>query len=526
MPVGGILVLSKQSSLVISPWFNKIRCFLYAGLTYLLVACNLLGADLPTTGTSQATQSTQPQLTRLPPSHTPATPESTATSQQTINLSDADLRGTIIHFWHTWNGEGGQVIKQLVDEFNLTNRWRIVVVPLAFDSFDQLYAQIDSAQVHGNPPDLVTAYLHQAQSWDASITLVDLQPYLNDPAWGMSAEEQADFYPVFWQQDLLEGKRLGIPAQRSGQLLYYNRSWAEELGYLSPPGTTSTFAKQACASVAALREEEDPANDREGGWIISGGDHPNYSATLAWIASFGGKIYEASIGASAQRSPYRFDTTPVEKAFTFLRGLYDDDCARFAAGPDPESEFANRLALFATGSLLGIPAQVAAFNQAGSHDQWTVIPFPTSGSNPAISVYGPSFQILTTSPKEQLAAWILIRWLTSPENQARLVQVTGAFPLRQSMLALLESFQRLNPQWAAAVELLPYAVPEPTTQSWETVRWALSDASTQLFRYYFTIDQVPNLLALLDHTATELHLGPDLDEVFATPQPATRTATP
>jgi hypothetical protein len=98
--------------------------------------------------------------------------------------------------------------------------------------------------------------------------------------------------------------------------------------------------------------------------------------------------------------------------------------------------------------------------------------------------------------------------------------------LRRSVLDHLATYQRLNPQWAAAVELLSSAQSEPASQSWDTVRWALSDASTQLFRSYFSIDQIPNLLTLLDRTAAELHLGPDLDEVFATPEPATLTPTP
>jgi hypothetical protein len=53
--------------------------------------------------------------------------------------------------------------------------------------------------------------------------------------------------------------------------------------------------------------------------------------------------------------------------------------------------------------------------------------------------------------------------------------------------------------------MLPSARSEPPFPSWGTVRWAVSDAATQLFRYYFTARQVPELLKLLDQTAAELH---------------------
>lgn len=492
----------------------------------LLAACSSGSTSIPATGTSIAGQASLTPGTALPVSRTPTQPTHTPTPQETLDLTDEDLRGTVIHFYHAWSGESGKVIRQLVDEFNLSNRWGIVVVPVMHSSYDELNEELDISLAQRNPPDLVATFLHQALSWNLVGGLVELDRYVNDPNWGMSSDEQADFYPVFWEQDILAEKRLGIPAQRSGQMLYYNRSWAEELGFDSQPSNTEAFAEQACASLEAVRADEDPANDNLGGWIIADGDRPDYSAMLTWIESFGGKIFQTSANPSSARSPYRFDTSQVEDAFTYMRGLYDDGCARFAAESYPEAEFAARGGLFSTGSIMGIPSQEAAFTQAGSQDEWTVIPVPAADAQPAISVYGPSFLLLPSSPEQQLAAWVFTKWLLSPENQARLVQETSAFPLRRSVLEHLSTFQRLNPQWTAAVDLLTSARSEPVLQSWDTVRWALSDASTQLFRSYFTIDQVPNLLSLLDRTAAELHTGPDLDEVFATPEPATLTPTP
>jgi ABC-type glycerol-3-phosphate transport system substrate-binding protein len=110
-----------------------------------------------------------------------------------------------------------------------------------------------------------------------------------------------------------------------------------------------------------------------------------------------------------------------------------------------------------------------------------------------------------------LASWLLIKWLTSPENQADLSQVTGFFPVRRSSLEHLDILPRTYPQWAEAVDLLSLARSEPSYASWRTVRWAVSDAATQLYRYYFTIDQVPSLARLLDRTANDLH-NPDEDQ--------------
>jgi ABC-type glycerol-3-phosphate transport system substrate-binding protein len=185
--------------------------------------------------------------------------------------------------------------------------------------------------------------------------------------------------------------------------------------------------------------------------------------------------------------------------------MYDDGCSWLSDSQLPESEFANRQGLFASGSVAGIPHQEAAFVNAESSDEWTVIPFPSSHGEAVIDVYGPSFQILNKDEAKQLASWLLIKWLTEPENQASLSQVTGFYPVRQSSLENIDLLPRTYPQWAEAVDMLSIAKSEPSFPSWRIVRWAVSDAATQLYRYYFNIDQVPSLVRLLDRTANDLH---------------------
>jgi multiple sugar transport system substrate-binding protein/sn-glycerol 3-phosphate transport system substrate-binding protein len=324
--------------------------------------------------------------------------------------------------------------------------------------------------------------------------IVDLNEYVNDPTWGLTAEEQADFYPVFWEQDVLGGKRLGIPAERSAQVLYYNQTWAEELGFDEPPTTPEEFNRQACAASEANRQDDLPDNDLTGGWMVT----TEYAAMTGWMYAFGGEITPPG------GSGYRFDTPEIEETFQFLRSLFDQGCAWIPESDPPETEFADRSGLFTAGSVAGIPHQSQVFERAENRDEWTVLPFPSPQEKPAISVYGPSFEILKSQPERQLAAWVLLKWLTLPENQAQLVQASGSFPVRRSTQEHLDSYAGRYPQWAAAQALIQYAHPEPAFQSWSTVRWAVSDASTQLFRYYFTIDQVSSLIKLLDETAKEL----------------------
>jgi ABC-type glycerol-3-phosphate transport system substrate-binding protein len=467
-----------------------------------------------------------PDSTGLPGTATEvvAVPSETPEPARRIDLEPEDLRGTIIRFWYPWSGEPGEAIRSLVDEFNIKNEWGIKVVPVAQNGLDGIDSRLAAARQSEESPDLVVGYLHQLLAWDQAQPLVDLQAYLEDPFWGYSPEEQADFTSAFWGQDIEAGRRLGVPVQRSAQVLYYNTAWAQSLSFSAPPVTPEQFRQQVCEAAWANRNDDSLENDGTGGWIVS----TNYASALSWIFSFGGDVISSP---ETGQEPYHFNSPQADEAFAFLRDLYDTNCAWVSENPYPEVEFARRLGLVSTGSVMDIPYQSRAFQRAGSRDQWSVIAYPTTRQSPAIDGYGASLAVLPSTPQQQLAAWQLARWLLEPRNHARFIEASGSFPVRASELAHLEDYQQRYPQWGQAVALIPSTRSEPPVSSWGQVRWALSDAFTQLFRSYFSIDQIQTLLPYLDRTANDLHVGPEKSGVYDTPTPtplptATPTRTP
>jgi ABC-type glycerol-3-phosphate transport system substrate-binding protein len=283
-----------------------------------------------------------------------------------------------------------------------------------------------------------------------------------------------------------------LPVVRSAQVLYYNQSWAEEL-FSRTAGHPGAVQEQACAR--HNRADDDPQNDGSGGLAIS----TQPTAAAGWLESFGSEF------ARPDGSGYRFNTSQVEEAFRFLRGLYDAGCAWLPENDSFEDDFASRRALFTAGSLADVPGQLAIMERAGNRDRWTVLPFPSPDGEPAISAYGPSYVILKTTPEQQLAAWLFARWLSEPERQAALALASGTLPTRRSAAQQLSALSSSSAQWHAGQGLIETARMEPSFASWSTVRWALGDAATQLFRYYFTADGIPSLVQLLDETAQELH---------------------
>lgn len=477
--------------------------------TWILAACNPAPPSIETLTPSQSTlvvgktvsPTTRPPATR--PFRTPTvTPFPTSAEiARLLDVKPEKLRGVIIYYWYPWIGPEGEKMRALVDDFNTSNEWKIIVVPRSLGSPDAEYEQVNQALQNGQALDIVVGSLYQAQVWDQKQPLVDLDIYVQSEEWGYTAEERADFYPVFWKHDYSAGRRLGVPAQRSAQMLFYNLGWARSLGYVQSPDTPDEFERQVCTTAAVNRQDAEKSNDGTGGWMIS----TNYSTMLGWLQAFGSNVITTEVKPG--RNVYVFASVQAGETFTFLRKLYDAGCAWQAESQYTEIEFATRQGLFAAGSLTDIPYQAQAFQGLQYVDEWTVLPFPSPDGKPAIYVYGPAYEILTSSPERQLAAWVFLKWLLKAENQAELVQTSGAFPLRKSMADLLAPYAKQYPQWAAAVNLLPVAYPEPPFQSWSMVRWALTDASVQLFRPYTKADQVSGLLEYLDATASELHLG-------------------
>jgi multiple sugar transport system substrate-binding protein len=447
---------------------------------------------IPTSNSSVATVTPTPtEIAEIPPTPNQVTPS-------TLGVTSADLHGQQVTVWQPWTGEAGAALKTLLDDYSRTNQWGITVNTQIFEGFGRLDEAMESAIISNTLPDLVIDYGYQAQHWDEYGILADLTPYVNDPVWGFTSAEQADFYQGFWSEDLVsdggQRRRLGIPFYRSAYVIFYNKTWAEELGFTTPPSSVQEFKSQACESAVLASAQNGNADTNKGGWLIT----TQPGEAIGWIYTFGGGI----VNPNAQG--YLFNTAETRQAFIYLKALVDNGCAWSDPSVDVQSEFANRGALFVVASLFDIPTQQQAFSLAGNQDEWQVIPFPSS-KQPVIDSYGPSILITNSTSPKQLAAWLVAKWLVNTPNQAEWVKTIEALPTRQSSTNYLIENAQPEVQWSQVLELVPDAQSEPTLPSWGIVRWAVSDAEAELVDPGFSSDGIPALLDRLDTTADEIN---------------------
>jgi multiple sugar transport system substrate-binding protein len=432
-----------------------------------------------------------PTVTGTPSPAPTLTAKSSPTTPPSIGVDPASLRGLTIQVWHAFAGPANDLFTRQVAQFNAGNEWGITVNPAGFGDYTSLFDAMNSALGSIQFPDLVSALPEQTLAWDAAGAVVDLNLFLSDTHWALAAGDSADFPPIFWAQDSFNGRQLGVPAQRSARFIFYNLTWAHELGFKDPPATAEDFRRQACAANASFLKDSDPTNDGYGGWIVD----TAWQSTYSWLLAFGGGV--------ADGDAYAFRTDPNLAALQFEKGLFDSHCAWLSTEPTPFDSFARRSALFISADLAGLPAEMESMGRLKNTDEWTVIPYPGSQGSVVVA-YGPSYTVLKSTPARQLAAWLFARWLLSPESQSQWVEAAGLFPLRMSVLGMVQPYRQASPQWDVAVGYLSLAQDVPQLASWRKVRYVLEDGMTVLFQANLSKDKLPSTLTEMDSMAQEL----------------------
>lgn len=474
---------------------------LIAIFSLLLTACTA-NQPGPTVTSPAETPTRQSRRTNTPAAEVTPTPEPSPTSPPHLAVDPASLRGMRVDFWHPWGGELAARVEDLAQEFNRSNEWGVEVRVQAWYNASALTDALES-HFEDNPdltaappdsPELAAVAPDQLAGWMAQGKVIGLGDYLRHPQWGMSAAEMEAYFPVFWQQETPPdgSDQSGLPALRTGRVLFYNRTWAEELGFSQAPSTPEEFKAQACAAAFANNTAAEVRVHGTGGWLV---DFDGIT-TLSWMKAFGANPLPEQEGM-----PYNFQTPESEQALAFLRGMFDEGCAWEGRNPTPYDYFGTRMALFYAGTLQELPTQARTQERLNSGDSWTVIAFPGLDGKQLIYSSGYSYGIIQSNPQAQLAAWLFVRWMSQPARQANLAGVWPSLPISSAVVNEAAALQTNFP-WAMTLPLQAHVLPAPALESWPVVKGILSDATWQMYR--LPADQMQYILPQLDEMSEEL----------------------
>lgn len=365
------------------------------------------------------------------------------------DLSRIDPSGQIIVFWHPYTGYREEVLLTMLDEFNVTNPWHITVVGESAGSTAALYQAVEERIETGLLPDLSLAAPYQVAAYVDRQALVELTPYVEHRTWGLTRSGVEDFVAVSVLPQF-EGL-YSLPASRSVEVLYYNQDLLYDLGYTEPPRTWDAFREMACAAASA------------------GADGYTFSVDAVtfvdMLANRGGQMLEEDAAG------YAFGNESGLETLAFIRSLIAEGCATWTIERvGDRAAFSTGRVLFIIDSTADLP-DVHTAVAAGSSFDWSIIPLPTALETPRVAVYGLDYVVPRTTPERQLAAWLLVKWLSAPPQQARWVQAVYTLPTRAATAALLEDEVWQDAHYQAALGFLDdELIAEPAVTGYDHCR--------------------------------------------------------
>jgi multiple sugar transport system substrate-binding protein len=410
-------------------------------------------------------------------------------------LAGVDPRGQNVVWWHNHSGSREEKLKVLLEQF-AGNECGITIEAQNQGSYNDIRDKVNASTASGElPAALLVGYQNDQAFYQLNESLADLNTYVDDATWGLSAEDRADFFPGFFDQSvhvMFDNQRLGFPPNRSMEVLYYNQTWLEELGFAGPPTSPDEFKEMACTASAAN-------GDGTGGFIL----RTDASAVASWTYAFGGDVL------TEDGTAYDYSGQATVDAMNFLKGMVDEGCAYLFSEGYPNPEFAARRAIFTMGSSSSIPfygtdVNTVATDNKTEPDAWGVAAIPHTTADPVQNVYGGDVMIAVSTPEQQLAAWIFVKWFTSPEIQAEWDMISGYFPTRAGTEAFLTDYYTANPQWAQAAALLSFSYYEPQLISYTAVRDAAEESINAIAQGADIQSTLDNLTVFANETQAEL----------------------
>lgn len=463
----------------------------------LMVAAMVLGACAQPAAPTEAPAAEPTQAPAVEPTQAPAAePTQAPAAEPAPTGPESAFKDVVpaknIVYWHNQTGPKSEALKALIDEFNSTNEWGITVEAVEAGSYGDIYKKMMPILNTKDVPDIVAGYQNNIAAYNLNNSIVDMTPYINDPVYGISEEDQMDFVPAFFAQDIYPtygNARLGIPPNRSMEVLYYNADWLKELGYENPPATPEEFAEMALK--ATTQKFSNAKGEKAKGFEFWADDASHFAA---WVYAFGGDIYDK------EANQFTYNNEAAVAAGTFLQDLYKSGAA---VSPDKQyadqGDFGNGDVLFYIGSTSGIPYVINAVKD-GAQFQWEVAALPHTTAEPVLDVYGASVSMPKSGdPSRELAAWLFLRWFTTPEVNGKWAATSNYFPSRQKAVDFLsETFEKL-PQFKTAWDMLKYNNKfEPPVPGYDPIRVMVGESV-----HMFTDDTTVDVKTVLD----ELNAG-------------------
>ena len=466
--------------------FYSVFRFAAAAVLLALLFCSCNVPDpVPT-----ATPTPDWTATPVPPTSTPTQiPSPTPTPKpEYLDVPEADLEGIGLVVRYNLDGESRNTLEELVEKFNNENTLGITVRAENASSRDDLQAHINAEK---KDTDLVIA----DSAWLRSLnpdgkTFLDLSPFYNDPLLSFVSKQIEPLMPPMLAAEKSGEKMFALPLWTEPAFLFYNKTWAIELGFPDTPADLASFAEQVCAAGKANYAEKDDSKHGTGGWIVSSDPED----VMSWLLVF------TQNGETPGELLRNADGEIFENAGSWLRNLFDNGCAWNSRLREPYDYFANRYALFYSGTYSDAKRQLNAFDQSQDHafDNWDLVVYPTrtagNAADPRIYADAVSIAVRSGGSAAQTnAAWQFICWLFQETRAAELALSADGWPVQDNDAVTKLYRVSGKDKLYQTLSYRQYQVGSDADENWLTDQRILSDGFAYIFNPSAKPEDIPGI---------------------------------
>jgi sn-glycerol 3-phosphate transport system substrate-binding protein len=352
----------------------------------------------------------------------------------------------VVEFWHSMDGNLGQVLDELIDGFNEDNEGRIRVEGSFQGDYDTALANHRAAIQQGETAELIMIYDLGTQFMIDSGQTVPAQAFIDADGYdtGPIDDTLMNYFTV-------DGELKSFPFNNSTPLLYYNVDAFEEAG-LDPEEPPSDLAEIREYAEELTIEDDSGQVEQYGfgaaiyGWFIE-----------QFMARAAVPYCDADNGRSGLATQALFDDPAVVELVEWWTEMIDDGLAApiGRSTDDGQSTFTSgraAISLESTGSLGGYLEQ-ADFEVGTGY-------FPLiDADDPGGSIIGGASLWINGEghePEEVRASWEFVQHLLTPEAQSVWHAGTGYLSVNTEGYDLPEAQEaaEASPQFATAAEQL------------------------------------------------------------------------
>ncbi len=361
----------------------------------------------------------------MPAPAAPATGDAAADTGAIAPLPDTLVE---IEYWHRMGGEAATLLETFAAEFSEANADQIKLTAIAQGNIQELNQKVRAAAAGGGMPGAVMADDYDVTQYASSNILVPLDEYIADPTVGLTDEEIADILPNQFTRHKLElygNRTMAFTQGFSGFTTYWNQTMLDTAGIEKPVTNWDEFPDYARAVSAA--------NDNVPAWLISGPGDRFISSLLTYGVEW--------LKPGGEES--NFDAPEALEIMTWWRALADEGL--LAISGDARDLFIAQQNLH----FMDSSGNAVRFQTAVTDFGWNAMlpPQRHTQEKPITETYGPVNAVPVTDDAKQLAGWLWIKWLLTPEVHARYIATTSYFPSTKSAIETetLKAFYETNP---------------------------------------------------------------------------------